>query len=407
MRLLLLTETIPFPLDTGGRIKTYHTLRILSREHEVHCHAFIREEKQRGFEQDLKSCCHSITLHMKARSPLSEAWSLATGYATGTPFLVRRHFDRGVFAELRTLVRRDAFDAVYCDHLSMLEYGRRLNLPIIFDAHNVEFEIIRRHAATLPASAMRAFAEVEWRMLRRYERALYPRCSLIYSVSDVDAQSIRGLSGIRVPVAVVPISVDVQGVARAMPTDVGRELLFVGGLHWPPNADAVSYFIEDILPLVRSQLPDVHLTVVGRTDETLQRRLRTAGGVTFAGHVPDVEPFFRRSRAMIVPLRSGSGMRVKILDALARGMPTVTTSVGCEGIDATSGTHLLIADTPVAFAAEVVRLLTDDDLAASLSTRSRELAQSKYDESVVGRQTLAALNRHWRLCPSAGLSSLA
>ena len=108
---------------------------------------------------------------------------------------------------------------------------------------------------------------------------------------------------------------------------------------------------------------------------------------------------------MVVPLRSGSGMRVKILEALARGMPTVTTSVGCEGIDATGGAHLLIADTPATFAAEVVRVLTDDALAMSLSQSSRELVRNKYDESVVGRQTLAALNRLWRLSPSARLSS--
>ena len=310
-----------------------------------------------------------------------------------------------MFAQLRRLVNQCGFDAVYCDHLSMLEYGRRLNLPIIHDAHNVEFEIIRRHAATLPFSALRGFAALEWRMLRRYERALYPRCALIYSVSDVDAESIRRFCGEQGSVAVVPIAVDVQGVAQASPIGAGHELLFVGGLHWPPNADAVGYFIDDILPIVRSRLPDAHLTVVGRADERVQHRLRSVSGVTFAGHVPDIEPFFRRSRAMVVPLRSGSGMRVKILDALARGMPTVTTSVGCEGIDATTGHHLLIADTAAAFAAEVVRLLTDDELAMRLSRSSRELVQRLYDESVVGRQTLAALNRHWRLSPSAGLSS--
>jgi len=327
------------------------------------------------------------------------------GCASGTPFLVRRHFDRAVFADLRSLVDRCRFDAVYCDHLSMLEYGRRLRLPIIHDAHNVEFEIIRRHASTLPFSALRGFAALEWRMLRRYERSLYPRCALIYSVSDVDALSIRQFCGERSPVAVVPISVDVDGVAQANPVGAGHELLFLGGLHWPPNADAVGYFIDEILPIVRNLVPDVHLTVVGRTDMPGQHRFREGTGVTFAGHVPDIEPFFQRGRAMVVPLRSGSGMRVKILDALARGMPTVSTTIGCEGIDATSGRDLLIADTPAAFADAVVRVLMDDRLAMCLSTSSRALVQRKYSESVVGRQTLAALNRHWRLSPSPGLSS--
>jgi glycosyltransferase involved in cell wall biosynthesis len=405
MRILFLTETVPFPLDSGGRIKTFHTLRILSREHEMHCHAFIREEAQRRHEPELKSCCDSLTLHLRQKSTLGELRSWLVGYVTGIPFLVQRHFDPAVLSELRSLLRQRTFDAVYCDHLSMLEYGRRLSLPIIHDAHNVEFEIIRRHASTLPFSALRGFAALEWRMLRRYERSQYRSCSLIYSVSDVDAASIRQFCGERSTVAVVPIAVDVDGVAQARPAGAGHELLFVGGLHWPPNADAVSYFIDEILPRVRARIPDVHLTVIGRTDGPGLRQCPAVSGVTFAGHVPDIEPFFQRGRAMVVPLRSGSGMRVKILDALARGLPTVSTSIGCEGIDATPGRDLLIADTPTAFAEDVVRVLTDDQLAMCLSRSSRALVHSKYSESVVGRQTLAALNRHWRLSPSAGLSS--
>src|SRR5262249_52735342 len=160
------TETIPFPLDSGGRVKTYHTLRILARDHEVHCHAFVRDAAQRRYGQALAASCRSLTLHIKTRSLLGEARALMAGYASGIPFLVRRHYDHGVMAHLRDVVKRHPFDAVYCDHLSMLEYGRRLNLPIIYDAHNVEFQIVRRHASTLPVSARRMFAEVEWRMLR-------------------------------------------------------------------------------------------------------------------------------------------------------------------------------------------------------------------------------------------------
>jgi glycosyltransferase involved in cell wall biosynthesis len=407
MRILFLTETLPFPLDSGGRIKTFHTLRILSQEHEVHCHAFIRDEAQRSYDRELQACCQTLTLHLKHRSILDEAKSWLVGYASGTPFLVRRHFDRSVFAHLKAVLEERDFDAVYCDHLSMIEYGRRLGLPMIHDAHNVEYEIVRRHAATGRLSIWRGFAELEWRMLRRYERKHYPRCELIYSVSDIDAQAIRECCAGQNAVAVVPISVDVDGIAQVSPTRAGPELLFVGGLHWPPNADAVRYFIEEILPTVRTHIPAVHLTIVGRTDVPGRRPPQPVDGVTFAGHVPDIEPYFHRSRAMVVPLRSGSGMRVKILDSLARGMPTVTTSIGCEGIEATAGQHLLVADTAEAFAASVIRLLTDDTLATRLSRCGRDLVHCHYSEAVVGRQTLAVLNRHRRLFTSARLSSQA
>jgi glycosyltransferase involved in cell wall biosynthesis len=392
MRLLFLTETIPFPLDSGGRIKTYHTLRTLSREHDVHCHAFVRNETQRKFHRDLAGHCASLTLHSRPVSRLRELGAMASSYATGKPYLVLRHFDRDVCDKLRTACSRQPFDAVYCDHLSMFEYGRQLGLPIVVDAHNVEFEIVRRHARTLGCSPLRALAEVEWRRLRCYEQAAYQQCRLIHSVSEIDAQSIRALSHGVAPVAVVPISVKAGGIERQTPLPTAPELLFVGGLHWPPNADAVAFFVEEIFPHIIKAIPNVHLTVVGRSYETIADRVGHPARVTFAGHVPDIEPYFSRCRVMVVPLRAGSGMRVKILDALARGVPTVTTAVGCEGIDAEPGKHLLVADTPSAFAAAVIQLLAEEDMAQSMSKLGRLLVMEKYDEAVVGRLTLASLS---------------
>ena len=128
MRLLFLTETIPFPLDSGGRIKTYHTLRTLAREHDVHCHAFVRDEAQRQFHGDLAGCCASLTLHSRPASRLRELRALVLSYTSGKPFLVLRHVDGNVLEQLRAACSRQAFDAVYCDHLSMFEYGRELGL---------------------------------------------------------------------------------------------------------------------------------------------------------------------------------------------------------------------------------------------------------------------------------------
>jgi glycosyltransferase involved in cell wall biosynthesis len=392
MRLLFLTETIPFPLDSGGRIKTYHTLRTLAREHDVHCHAFVRDEAQRQFHRDLTGCCASLTLHSRPASRLRELRALVLSYTSGKPFLVLRHVDGNVLEQLRAACSRQAFDAVYCDHLSMFEYGRELGLPIVLDAHNVEFEIVRRHARTLGFSPLRALAEVEWRKLQSYERTAYPQCQLIYSVSEIDAQSIRTLGRGMTPVAVVPISINAGDVERRTPLPTAPELLFVGGLHWPPNADAVIFFLEEIFPEIVRAIPNVHLTVVGRSYESITARVGHPPGVTFAGHVRDIEPYFSRCRVMVVPLRSGSGMRVKILDALARGVPTVTTSIGCEGIDVEAGKHLLVAETPSQFAAAVLRVLAEEDLAQSMSKVGRLLVMERYDEAVVGRLTLTSLS---------------
>jgi glycosyltransferase involved in cell wall biosynthesis len=392
MRVLFLTETIPYPLDSGGRIKTYNTLKVLSSEHEVHCHALVRDLQRMRFEAELKDVAATLTLHAVERSWWHEISRVAFAQVTGAPFLVVRHFYRHVFDQLRSLCLARTFDAVYCDHLSMLEYGRRLGLPIVLDAHNVEFEIVRRHAATLGLSPWRVFAELEWRRLAQYERRWYPTCRLIYSVSDVDARQIREMAGASVSVVDVPIAIETGTLSVERLAD-RPTILFVGGLHWPPNADAVSFFVEEIFPLIRQALPDATFTVVGKSPERVAKHVRHATGVQFVGHVADVEPYFRGSRVMVVPIRSGSGMRVKILDSMGRGVPTVATTVGCEGIDVVAGKHLLVADDPEAFAASVVRVLTDDVLARCLSEAGRELVASAYDLTAIRARLLGALSR--------------
>jgi glycosyltransferase involved in cell wall biosynthesis len=400
LRLLFLTETVPFPLDSGGRIKTYNTLRLLSRRHEVHCHALARHATHLTHRDALARNCASVALHHVPRSWRTEVADLAWSQITQSPFVVRRHFHRHVLARLRDACREHVFDLVYCDHLSMLEYGRRLPLPVVLDAHNVEFAIVQRYAATLGWSPVRAYAELEWRRLRRYERRQYPSCELIYSVSETDAGAIHALSGAS-NVVVLPIVVDMDALPHIERLTADPEILFVGGLHWPPNADAVRFFVREILPLVRRRAPSARLTVVGRDPGPTSSQLGPLEGVRFVGHVHDVEPFFQSSRVMVTPIRSGSGMRVKILDALARGLPVVTTRIGCEGIAVSDGHEALVADAPDAFADHVVRVLQDDRLATAMADAGRRLARARYDLSSVADELDRTLVRARRAMSTA------
>jgi glycosyltransferase involved in cell wall biosynthesis len=394
MRILLITETAPYPLDSGGRIKTWHTLAALSREHEVHCHAFVRTEQQRrAANPPLSAACHSATLHLVPRGVPREAWHLARSLAWAAPLTVVRHFSNAVLRRIAADCADRRIDVVYCDHLSTMEYGRRLGLPIVHDAHNVEHRIVERYAAGLARTDLRRpLLAREARLLRSYEAVNYRRAALVLAVSETDAEAIRALAP-GVPVVAVPIAVDASAMA---PVDVLTDepvVAFVGALDWPPNADAVDHLLSDIWPAVLAGVPGARLTVVGRGESGLRARWRAVPSVHFTGWVDDVEPWFRRSRAMVVPLRSGSGMRVKILDAFARGIPVVTTSVGVEGIDARHRQHALIADTPAAFAAAIVGVLRDRALAHGLSRAGRALALDRYDVGIVGRCQLEALKR--------------
>jgi polysaccharide biosynthesis protein PslH len=390
MRILLLTETMPYPLDSGGRIKTYHTLRMLSSEHEVHCLAFIRSDDQRAHLSRLREVCASATLELLPRSPLREAAYVLRSLRNGLPYTILRHVEPASLAAVRR-VCEEGFDLVYADHLSMMEYARRVNLPVVHDAHNVEFEILRRYARARRFSPLSPLLAREWRLVREYERLAYRESDLVCAVSEQDAGVIRGLAGTSTHVRVIPISVDTSAAQPGRPVTPEPRLLFVGGLHWPPNLDAILHFARDVWPLVRRAMPAAQLTIVGRDDVAAAKTLRQTPGFTLTGYVDDVSQYFAGSRAMVVPLRAGSGMRVKILDAFARGLPVVSTPTGHEGIEAEPGVHLLSATEPRLFAQEVARVLTDDRLAKTLATEARRLVEERYDVSVVRRALLDAI----------------
>jgi glycosyltransferase involved in cell wall biosynthesis len=396
MRILLITETVPYPLDTGGRIKTWHTLRALARQHEVHCHAFVRDTAQRDAALGpLRGICQSVDLHLLPRRRSREIAYLARSLATGIPFTVVRHFDPAIGVRIADACRTHQVDAVYCDHLSMFEYGIRAGVPIVHDAHNVEHRIVRRYARHLGRlDPRRPLFSREWRRLLAYETTMYARAALIFTVSDIDRDDIARLAGPDVPVVPVPIPVDVSGTPAISELTDAPQVLFLGALDWPPNADAVTFFLAEVWPRVREQVPDASLRIVGRGEAALARQWAGTPGVQFTGRVPDIEPWIRQSRVMVVPIRSGSGMRVKILDAMARGLPVVATPVGYEGIEVTPGVHLLAADTAAAFAEATVRVLREKATAQALSRAARQLALERYDAGVVGARQLEAL-RTW------------
>ena len=167
-----------------------------------------------------------------------------------------------------------------------------------------------------------------------------------------------------------------------------------GGYIADPNGDAVTFFLQDVWPAVKRDVPAARFTVVGRGGSALERRWAATPGVTFTGWVPDIEPWIRQSRLMVVPIRSGSGMRVKIIDAFARGLPVVATSIGVEGIAAIPGTHLEVADDAEGFARATVGLLQDAARARACADAARALALARYDTPAVGAQQNAAIRRH-------------
>jgi glycosyltransferase involved in cell wall biosynthesis len=286
---------------------------------------------------------------------------------------------------VRQLSTSQRFDIVHADQLTMGQFALTASGPRrILDAHNAVWTIMDgiRKTAPLPFHPILAF---EARRLKAYEGRLCREMDAVLAVSDVDRQALVEAGACNDKISVIPIAVSCSNLQPVSRAEASSEILTAGTLFYPPNADGVRWFLREVYPLVKRQMGSARLTVVGpRPPKDIVRFAeREADGVKVTGYVPDLRPYFERAALMVVPVRAGSGMRVRILEALARGMPVVTTTLGAEGIDVVPGEHLLMADEPTEFARAVVRLLRDPALCRLLAVNGRRLIEQKYDWHVV------------------------
>lgn len=380
VHILLLTQIVPFPPDSGPKIKTYNVLRYLAQRHAVHLISFVRPGPEAEHARSLRAICASVTPVPLKRSRVRDIFFLARSGVSGRPFLIERDDLANMRRAVRQVLHQHSFDAVHADQLTMGQFAVDLPLSVrVLDEHNAVWTIVRRAALHEPWWR-RPVAELEWHKLRAYEGALCARFDAVTVVSDTDRIDLeqaaeQPLTTLEIPIAIDPVELPFEPRGPA-----ARGILSLATMFYPPNVEGVHWFATEVLPLVRADLPTIIFRIVGSRPPAQIQQLGTAtSAIEVTGYVADVTGILRQSGVLVVPLHSGSGMRVKILEAFARGIPVVSTSIGVEGIEAVPGEHLLVADTPAEFAAAVTRILCEPKMAARLAYAARTLVERRYD----------------------------
>jgi glycosyltransferase involved in cell wall biosynthesis len=266
-----------------------------------------------------------------------------------------------------------------------LRSGQVGNVPVLLFEHNVEYLIWHRLANLETTSWKRALFEMEWRKVRACESEAVRSAALTIAVSDDDRVRLAAMSpGSRV--VSIPTGVNTGYFTPRCDAEVPTRLVFSGSMDWHPNEDAVCYFVDTILPRVRAEFPDVSFTIIGRNPSARVRELAAQPGVAVTGTLDDVRPAIAEGSVYVVPLRAGSGTRIKIFEALAMGKAVVSTTVGAEGLTLESGRHFLAADTPHDFAHAIIRLLRDPARRQALGDAGRALVEANYSWPTVARQ---------------------
>jgi sugar transferase (PEP-CTERM/EpsH1 system associated) len=402
-RVLFLAHLLPFPLDGGAKIKSYYTLKCLASKYEVTLLAFVRSEDERRHVSNLRELCvGGIETVVIRRSSIRNVVDAARFWASRTPFIVGRDHVGAMAKAVRTRMGGRRFDAVHIDHLQMAQYvlPRRSPVKLVLDHHNVESQIIQRMAESTPSKAQRQYAAHEWPKLQRYELDVCRQMDRVLVVSADDAATLRRLAPDLKNVKVIPIGVDLEHYLPTPRFPNPKTLLSIGTMYWPPNVDSIIWFYDSVYSQIKAAVPDVRLSIVGAEPvEKILRLARDDQSVTVPGYVHDDRTVASDCAAFIVPLRSGSGMRVKILNAMAMALPVVSTTVGAEGIAATHKENILVADTPDAFAQECIKLLEDPDRGTAIGESARRLMEENYSWKAVGAELLSVYDTVLKMPP--------
>jgi glycosyltransferase involved in cell wall biosynthesis len=388
---LLLTPQLPWPLHQGTTLRNFQIVQGLAQRHKLTLLTFV-EDDSADFGPLPDLCEEIVTIPAPLRSGRDRLFQLLT---TRTPDLAGRLESLSFDLALDQLLTENRFDIV---QIEGLELASRIDIVrlaspqsrIIYDAHNAE--------TALQASALRTdrgnprrwpaalYSAVQIGRLRRFERQAVQSADAVAAVSDEDAATLHALGAPVLP-AVIPNCLDVEGYSA--PTDGAGvpavDCVFVGKLDYRPNIDAVLWFADAIWPLVRAARPHATVAIVGQKPHPRLDRLRTLPGFTLTGRVPDVRPWLAGAGVVVIPLRMGSGTRLKLIEALAARRPVVSTTIGAAGFPVLDGVQLRLADQSADFAAAILHLLDHPAAAAALAAAGHAFARQYDWRSVIPR----------------------
>ncbi|MCJ7569985.1 MAG: glycosyltransferase family 4 protein [Anaerolineales bacterium] len=423
MRVLFLSQVLPYPPDAGPKVKTWQVLKYLaSKNHEITLVTYVRLEDTKYLPEieGLVQEVHAIPIQ---RARYKDAYYWLRSAIRRTPFLIERDGLTSMRKLVHHLLQTRKFDVVHADQVNMTQFvlpksvRRVINAPsdsleneqaikkdsirgnddpkFVFDAHNAVWTIMRRMEKTAQPY-FRPLLALEAKRMQRYEGLIVHSYTHTLAVSDNDRLELSEAERVYCQsldvkpfqpkqIHVLPITVDIDDKQIYNPGPPRQSILIMGTLHYPPNADGVRWFVRDIYPQVQAKIPGTTLTIVGKNppQDLIEMEALQPEAIKVTGYVADLKPFIQAADMMVVPVRVGGGMRVRILEGLSWGIPMVTTTLGLEGIEAVAGKDILVADNELDFINDVCTLLDSESLRTTLSENGRDLVKRKYDWRIV------------------------
>jgi sugar transferase (PEP-CTERM/EpsH1 system associated) len=382
MNILLVSPWFPWPPFGGALIRVLETLRYLSRRNRVTLLAPVSHPLAASQLSAINELCETVVA-----VPVSEALPavlrrLATGLFRGMPLIQSLHHDAGMARQLRRLTSLNAYDIIHVEHSFMAPYmayvSPQSSAKRVLCMHNIESLRFERERRLARWGIRRLALSSDHFLFGAWEERAVQRFDAIVAVSALEEAWIREHAA-GAAVALAPNGVNTDYFGAADPSGSSRSIIFTGLMNYPPNVDAVVWFCDAVLPILTRRCPEIRFTIVGDKPTPRVLALSQRAGVRVTGRVDDVRPYLADCAALVVPVRSGAGTRLKILEAMAMRRPVVSTRLGAEGLGVVDGMNVLLGDSPEEFADHLCALIANPGLARRLGEAGRQLVETEYD----------------------------
>jgi glycosyltransferase involved in cell wall biosynthesis len=386
MKILIISPQVPFPLIDGGRKSVYYPIKHLSqRGHSINLACLSDLDNPEAIQEMEKYCTVSVVYNKNKKPTVCGAFK---SLFVSSPYILSRYHNERLLDLSITLIHKHAIDLIQVEGIHAAYFGLKIrevvHKPVILRLHNLESVNFKRYIQQYKNIIYKMFLQLELKKIINYEEKQCVKYDRVLMISTEDDKSLLNMNP-SIHTKVIPAGVDLEYFNQCSIKVEKDSILWMGSLGWPPNQDSFWWFYNEIVPEIVKKSPTVIVSVVGSNPPPDILRIKHPN-VKIIGYVEDVREYLQRASVCVVPLRAGSGIRLKLLEMFAMKKAVVSTAIGCEGLNVINGKHLLIADDPKDFSDSVVKLLSDLMLRDKLGKNGREHVEKYYSwESIAAK----------------------